>query len=74
MNRYVVITFLVWRTKSPDQKIKVRAASSSSACLAAAKRWKMRGRNGLSCRAFQPGNRADHKAVIAARMPQARIL
>lgn len=69
--KYRIVTYLVWRAKSPDQKLRVRAASSHSARMAAARRWGMRSDNGLTSMVEQ-GSRCE--AVQAARMPAAEVL
>lgn len=72
LNRYTIRTMLVWRTKAPDRKIRVRAASSHSAFVAAAPHLGLvRSVNGLTCQV----DRSDKQEVIQApTMPVARVL
>lgn len=72
LNRYIVRTMLVWRKTSPGLKIRVRAASSHSAFIAAAPHLGLvRSVNGLTCMV----DRSDKQEVVQApTMPVARVL
>lgn len=71
MTRYVIVTRFVWVKSEPDKKLRVRAVSSHSACVAAAKHWGRPSINGLcSMVDFD----APQQVVVAPKMPAAEVL